>query len=183
MRVISGIYKGRVLKAPAGIRPTEDRVKKALFDILGDVSGLSFLELFAGSGAVGIEALSLGAKEVIFVEKERLASKILQENLNSLKAGAFVLNKDVFDSLPQFSKNGKVFDLIFLDPPYYQELSKKTLQTLSAYDIVSPCGFIVIQHFKKDILPESIGIITLSRQASYGDSVLSFYTKNKNKPS
>ncbi len=81
MRIITGRYKGRVIKMPKGIRPTQGLVRKALFDILGDIEGLSFLELFAGSGAIGIEALSRGAKEVVFAEREKRCRKIIQQNL------------------------------------------------------------------------------------------------------
>ncbi len=82
MRIISGKYKGRTLKRPKGIRPTQDKVRKALFDILADVKDLSFLDLFAGSGAVGIEALSLGAKEVVFVEQDRRCIEKIKENIS-----------------------------------------------------------------------------------------------------
>ena len=88
MRIITGKYKGRVIKMPKGIRPTQDKVRKALFDILGDISEMSFLELFAGSGAIGIEALSRGAKEAEFVEEKRDCARQIAANLAFIKAGA-----------------------------------------------------------------------------------------------
>jgi 16S rRNA (guanine966-N2)-methyltransferase len=84
MRIISGKYKGRRIQMPKGIRPTQDKVRKALFDILGDISGLSFLELFAGSGAVGFEAVSRGAKELILVEDNRACQLTIAKNIESL---------------------------------------------------------------------------------------------------
>ncbi len=186
MRIITGIYKSRVLKAPKDIRPTEDRVRKALFDILGDIEGLSFLELYAGSGAVGLEAISRGVKTVVFVEKEGNAARVIQDNLAGLGLNphseqAFVINKDALSLIPELARNKKSFNLIFLDPPYHGEgdsesLIKKTLQTICAYDILAPYGFVVAQHFKKDKLPDQSETLKLIKEAAYGDTVLSFYS-------
>ncbi len=163
---------------PKGIRPTQNKVRKALFDILGDIEGLSFLELFAGSGAVGFEALSQGAKEVVFVEKDRKCIEKIEENLSVLGfLSSRVLGADIFRAIEKLAKERVKFDLIFLDPPYYGDLSKKTLQTLGAYDILAPNGFIVVQHFKKDNLPDRLGDLVLFKQARYGDTLLSFYKK------
>jgi 16S rRNA (guanine(966)-N(2))-methyltransferase RsmD len=196
MRIISGKYKGRLIKMPKSIRPTQGLVRKALFDILGDIQGLSFLELFAGSGAVGIEALSRGAKEVVFAEREKRCCKIIQQNLRYVNQLASepvsqfnrqtgkqanrqtILNMDSMQAIILLFHKKQKFDIIFLDPLYYQEVSKKTLQTLSVYDILAPNGFIIVQHFKKDILPTTLGELTLFKQAAYGDTVLSFYKKS-----
>jgi 16S rRNA (guanine(966)-N(2))-methyltransferase RsmD len=178
MRIISGRYKGRLIKWPKGIRPTQDKVRKALFDILGDISGKSFLDLFAGCGAVGIEATSRGAEEVVFVENNRGCLKYLEVNLKLIGLlGYGVIGLDVFQAIEELSRKAKKFDFIFLDPPYYGEAAKKTLQCLSAYDIVAPTGLAVGQHFKKDALPEAAGDLILFRQSRYGDTVLSFYRK------
>ena len=185
MRIISGIYKGRQIKAPGHIRPTQDIARKALFDILGDMQDMLFLDLFAGSGAIGLESLSRGAKEAVFVEKDNQCIKMLQQNVQglckggspSLPCSASVIHKDVFQALPEFFKKGRKFDIVFLDPPYYQEMAKKTLQMLGAYDILSHYGFIVAQHFKKDILPEQVDNFSISRQSGYGDTLLSFYAR------
>jgi len=178
MRIISGKYKGRIIKMPKGIRPTQDKVRKALFDILGSMEGLAFLELFAGSGAVGLEALSQGASEAVFVEKDRRCIEEIKQNLSVL---AFwrsrVLALDVLVAIERLNKASEKFDIIFLDPPYYQDLVKKTLQTLSGYDILAPNGFVIVQHFKKDNLPEALGDLRLFKQARYGDTLLSFYRK------
>jgi len=187
---------------PAGIRPTQNKVRKALFDILGDVQGLSFLELFAGSGAVGIEALSRGAQEVVFVEEDRSCVEKIKHNLSVFAfSRSRVLALDALRAIRQLRQAHQKFDIIFLDPPYYkgvvyrhyasrglsgdpglrkepeQPLAKKTLQTLSDYDILAANGFVITQHFRKDNLPDTLGVLTLFRQSKYGDTVLSFYRK------
>jgi 16S rRNA (guanine966-N2)-methyltransferase len=181
MHIISGIYKGVALKAPAGIRPTEDRVRKALFDILGDMSGLSFLELFSGSGSVGLEALSQGAQNLVLIEKDRAGIHAIEGNISCLKrdtdkAVIEVYQDDAMDAVSKLSKRSRRFDVIFADPPYYKGLSEKILQSLDEYDIlVHISGFLIIQHFKKDPLPPKQGNLVLFKQAKYGDTVLSFY--------
>lgn len=164
---------------PKGIRPSQDKVRKALFDILGSIEGLSFLELFAGSGAVGIEALSQGVKELVLVEKDRECIKIIKDNFALLGEASYsLIDLDSQQALGRLSKEGRKFDIVFMDPPYYQDMAKKTLQTLTACDILTPSGFIFIQHFKKDFLPEKSGGFTLFKQYKYGDTVLSFYQKD-----
>jgi 16S rRNA (guanine966-N2)-methyltransferase len=178
MRIIGGSYKGRIITMPKGIRPTQDKVRKALFDILGDMEGLSFLELFAGSAAVGLEAVSRGACELALVEQDRDCLAAIRKNIESLKPPRCSLYpKDSQDMIKLLAKGGRRFDIVFLDPPYYEDLAKKTLQILGAYDIVAPNGFVIIQHFKKDILLSQAGDLARFKQASYGDTVLSFYRK------
>jgi len=182
MHIISGIYKGIMLKAPKGIRPTEDRVRKALFDILGELSGLSFLELYAGSGSVGLEALSQGAQSLTFVEKDRNCSLIIEQNLGHVLSKArpdgikaTVLTADAMESVTKLAKQARRFDVIFADPPYYKGLSEKILQSLDEYDILTNSGCLVIQHYKKDPLPAKQGNLVLFKQSKYGDSFLSFF--------
>ncbi len=183
MRITTGKYKGRILNIPKGIRPTQEKVRKAFFDILGDIEGKSFLELFAGSGAVGLEALSRGVNDLALVEYDRQCQIAIQKNIDSLKVKTCTLfPRGVKDALEQLTAQKRKFDVIFLDPPYYAEEAKKTLQLLSACDILSPNGLIVVQHFKKDSLPESLGDLMLFRQSKYGDTLLSFY-RNKIKKS
>ena len=179
MRILSGKYKGRVIKMPAGARPTQDKVRKSLFDILKDcIQGAKFLDLFAASGAVGIEALSRGAAFAAFVEGESEKSRVIKLNLDSLGIReALVLTQDAHRAIENFSRQKKNFDIIFLDPPYYQDMSKKTLQCLDDYDILTAQGLVIAQHFKKDQLPDAVGKLVLWRIAKYGDTVLSFYKK------
>ncbi|MDI6758543.1 MAG: 16S rRNA (guanine(966)-N(2))-methyltransferase RsmD [Candidatus Omnitrophota bacterium] len=180
MRITTGKYRGRIIKMPEGIRPTQEKVRKAVFDILGNIEGVSFLELFAGSGAIGIEALSRGAAEVVFVEKDRRCIRRIEENPMQGEEATLkhfqVLGLDVFKALEQLEKEDKKFDVIFLDPPYYEDMAKKTLQMLAGYDILAPNGLIIVQHFKKDDLADNIEDLTLFKQRRYGNTVLSFYS-------
>ncbi|OGX40584.1 MAG: hypothetical protein A2984_00960, partial [Omnitrophica WOR_2 bacterium RIFCSPLOWO2_01_FULL_41_12] len=150
------------------MRPTQNKVRKALFDILGDIEGLSFLELYAGSGAVGFEALSKGVKDLTLIEYNRDCMLAIKKNIESLNLKAcnlYPLQAGL--AIKKFYQEKRKFEIIFLDPPYYQgqatpnpigwvgvppSAAKKTLQTLAAYDILAPNGFIVVQHFKKDNL-------------------------------
>jgi 16S rRNA G966 N2-methylase RsmD len=206
MRITSGKYKGRIIQMPKGIRPTQGLVRKALFDILGDIEGLSFLELFAGSGAVGFEAVSRGVEDLTLVEYNRSCLMAIRKNTESLKPKACDLYpKEAGDAIEALRKNKRKFDIIFLDPPYYRpeghglasdkpegnglasfgqshsqshkEMSKKILQMLGAYDILAPNGFVVVQYFKKEQLPKESGKLTLIKEARYGDTLLSFYKK------
>ena len=176
---------------PKGIRPTQGLVRKALFDILGDIEGLSFLELFAGSGAVGFEAVSRGVQDLTLVEYNRSCLMAIRKNIESLKPKACDLYpKEAGDAIEAFHKEKRKFDIIFLDPPYYRpprrrrgysqshkEMSKKILQMLGAYDILAPNGFVVVQHFKKEQLPKESGKLSLIKESRYGDTILSFYKK------
>ena len=179
MRIITGQFRSRRLVAPKAIRPTEGRVRKALFDILGDVSGLRFLELFAGSASVGLEALSLGAEEVVFVEAQKQACTAIEANLKSLgcEARARIICQDAFRAMEKLGPQGRKFDLIFLDPPYYRGMAEKMLQILGEYDILHHSGYIIIQHYKKDPLAPEAGKLILWRKEQYGDSFLSFYKR------
>lgn len=194
MRITTGIYKGRLINMPKGIRPTQDKARKAIFDILGDIEGLTFLELFAGSGAVGIEALSRGAKEAVFVENKRECLRQIEANLALLGlALGVVIGLDAQEAIKKLSQKGRKFEIIFLDPPYYADaatpnpigwvgvplsVAKKTLHTLTSYDILAPDGLVVVQHYKKDALPDTPGDLILFKQSRYGDTALSFYRKN-----
>lgn len=178
MRIITGSNKGRMLRMPPGIRPTQNKVRKALFDILGDIRGLSFLELFAGSGAVGFEAASRGIKELVLVEDHPECIRAIGKNIRSLKLESCRLYQaKASDAVKEFSRKKRTFDIIFLDPPYYRGLAKKTLQMLDAYDILAPNGIIIVQHFRKDILPPDLIRLALARQKRYGDTELSFFSK------
>lgn len=180
MRIIGGKYKGRKIIIPGGIRPTQDKVRKALFDILGDVEGLSFLELFAGSAAVGLEALSRGVSDLTLVEYDSDCRRAIYKNIASLAAKACsLLPLDTQKAIKILWHDKRRFDVIFLDPPYYNDLSKKTLQILEAYDILAPNGFVIVQHFKRDDLPKETKNLVVIKEARYGDTVLAFYRKQK----
>lgn len=186
MRIIGGELKGRNFYMQADIRPTQHVVRKALFDILGqDMSGIHFLELFSGSGAVGFEAISRGSKKVVIVEKDPKCIRVIEENMDILKISSNteqesfieVIHGDALAFIKILARQKRAFDIIFADPPYGRGLAKKALKTLGAYDIVSPNCTIVIQHEKKEILPEMQGRFLLFRQKKYGASLLSFYRR------
>lgn len=178
MRLTTGIYKNRKIIMPKGIRPTQEKVRKAIFDILQDIEGLSFLELFAGSGAVGIEALSRGASFVVLVENNRSCLISIKRNLEMLKIeNCSVISLSTEPAIVKLYNNKEKFDIIFLDPPYNQELAKKTLQLISAYDILAANGLLILQHSRKENLPETQGGLILFKRSKYGDTVLSFYKK------
>lgn len=185
MRITSGLFRSRIIKGPKHIRPTQDKVRKALFDTLGSVVvDSSFLELFAGSGAVGIEALSNGAREAVFVEKDKRCCKIIEGNLEQLglisKERAkgkdiSIFAVDALKSIEIFYRKNKKFDIIFLDPPYYGDLARKTLQKVSACDILAPRGLVIVEHNKRDFIDKDTLSLTSFKQKIYGDTVLSFY--------
>ena len=168
----------------AWIRPTPDKVRKALFDIIGqDMEGLKFIDFFAGSGAVGLEAASRGAKRVVFVEREERCADCIGENITTLGIRPYekrdtevsVICADAFKTIKELAKNSEKFDIIFFDPPYERQLEKKPLKTLSGYDILHPNSTIIIQHDKREILPESEGRILRVREQKYGATVLTFF--------
>ncbi len=176
IRITTGIYRGRPLSMPAGIRPTQQKVRKALFDILGDIEGLSFLELFAGSGAVALEALSRGAASAVLVEKEPACLDAIRENVAKLGVlNCLLLPVPVHEGMRMLSRQGKRFDIVFLDPPYGAWEPKKILQAIGEYDILGPDGLLIVQHTVSERL--SCGYY-LIKEATYGDTKLSFFRKN-----
>ncbi len=183
MKILLGKLKGRNFYMPHGIRPSPNIVRKAIFDMLGqDVEGLSVLELYAGSGAVGFDAISLGAKKATFVESDPAVVMVIEDNCRLLgleeELGLRryeVVHADVFFAVKQWVKTDRKFDLVFVDPPYGEELAKKTLKHLTAHDILQPACLLFLQHEKREILPESSGRFSLIRQRKYGTSRLSVY--------
>ena len=183
MRIIGGEFRGRRLKTLKSVkmRPTPMRVKEALFNILGNrVIGSSFLDLYAGSGQMGIEALSRGAEEVIFIDNHIASVRLIQENLGlvSSKKVSRIPRNNVLKSLDNLSKEKRRFDIIFLDPPYEGRLVKNTLQALAKSDILKSTTLIITEHHKSLNLDKEIGSLERVRQQRYGDTILSFYKKS-----
>ena len=178
MRVISGSAKGIQLQAVpgSGTRPISDRVKEAVFNILGDtIVESQVLDLFAGTGSVGIEALSRGAEKAVFVEKHPKAITTIRANLRrtALEAEARVVRADVFKFL---ASTPQPFDLIYVAPPQYLGLWSKTLLALDAVpEWLYPRGLAVVQIFPKEIEPLSLANLRLSDQRKYGSTLLCFY--------
>jgi 16S rRNA (guanine966-N2)-methyltransferase len=187
MRVIAGLYRSRQLKSlntPA-LRPTSDRLRETLFNVLSPrIPGAHFLDLFAGTGAIGIEALSRGAQDVLFVENHPPAAKLIRENLNSLKilSGATVLAMDAHRALEKLQKRqlqqseSFAYDFIFLDPPYAAAPEYlRIMNFLSAAPFVSADTIVIAEHTRKFALPEEFSTLERVRLLGQSDVVLSFY--------
>lgn len=182
MRIIAGTAKKRLLRAPPGWkgRPTSDRVKEAVFSILGDLlPGSNFLDLFAGTGNVGIEALSRGARAAVFVEKDPRAVGAIIQNLreSKLEAGSTVIARDVFRALEELAarENSLSFDIVFLDPPYGMGFEVPVIERVRGLGILAPGGLVVAESGKREVLPSGIAGLPQVRQERYGDTLISFY--------
>jgi 16S rRNA (guanine966-N2)-methyltransferase len=181
MRIISGRLKGRRLLTPAKglLRPTSDRVKESMFNILGkEVEGKLVLDLFAGTGNLGIEALSRGARKAHFVEISRVALRLIRRNLSLCEVEDLseILLKDVVQALRILKKKRVAFDLILMDPPYEKGLIQRTLEKLNTEMIYHADSLLVIEHTRREPLPELSGSWHLIRQRRIGDTILSFLT-------
>ena len=176
MRVTGGTGRGQRLKVPAGdrVRPTSDKVKQALFNILGDrVVDAVFLDLFAGAGGIGIEALSRGAALVVFVDGSRDSLNMVKHNIEL--TGFVEQSQAVLAKAEAFLKKPSgPFDIVFLDPPYAHEL-QPLLELIAGGGMLKPDAIVIAEHFKKQPSPAQAGGLTLSREAKYGDTVLAFY--------
>jgi 16S rRNA (guanine966-N2)-methyltransferase len=177
VRVISGHYKGRKLKAPAweGLRPTSDRLKETLFGILGDtVESARVLDGFAGSGALGIEALSRGAASVTFIDEDRRAVALVEENVRHCGiSGGYVIIRGSFAGAVRRVPAGQAFDLVLLDPPY--EYANLAEAFAAAEGCLSPDGILVLEHARRRDVPERGAALRRIRIVTAGDSALSFY--------
>ena len=168
---------------PKGVqmRPTQDKVREALFNILGDISGKKILELFAGSGAFGIEAISRRAGSVTFVDNNFRCIQTIKSNLGSLGASDLrysIIKADALKSSAKFAAQSTKFDIIFLDPPYYKDMAKKCLINIDSYDIVAPVGLVLVEHFKKDALSAELERLVFVDERRYGDTVITIYRRN-----
>ena len=182
MRVIAGLQKGRRLMGPqgAGLRPTGDRVKEALFAILGGrVEGARFLDLYAGTGAIGIEALSRGAGWVTFVESSPSALRILRANLDrcGLEESADVRACRA-DAFLRRDAAGSPYDIVFADPPYHADDGAALLPSLDQAAIITSESTVILERFTKLPLPSQVGRLTLVREYRYGDTTLSVFRVN-----
>jgi len=182
MRIIAGSLRGKKIKSLPGLatRPLLGRIRKSLFDILGDkVAGAFFLDLYAGSGSVGIEALSRGARHVLFVEKEAQLTRLIRENLRrcGLEEKAEVLEMDVLNFKKEEGKSflPEQFDLIFAGPPYKLNLVRDTLEKIAKLRLLGKKGWVICQHHFKEKVPEKKGFLSLFRKERYGKTILSFY--------
>ena len=185
MRIIAGKFRSRRLKGLKGLalRPTSDRLRETLFNVLADlVTGSRFVDLFAGTGAVGIEAFSRGAHEVIFVEKHPPAVALINKNLDSLEIRDHfrVLAQDALPALERLASEPTTahspFDLLFLDPPYAEEAQYiNVLSFLGKATLLAPGAVVAAEHLRSLDLPESFGKLERVRVLRQGDAALSFY--------
>lgn len=180
MRVIAGTQKGRRLHGPKGpgLRPTADRVKEALFSILGSrIAGSRFLDLYAGTGSIGIEALSRGAEHVTFVESNPTALRVLRANLAQCKldASAEIQTCSASAFLRRQAKAAARYDLVFADPPYRQGQLAELWPALAGTAAVAPDTLIVLEHASKSEVLPADNRLRLLRQYRYGDTTLSVY--------
>jgi 16S rRNA (guanine(966)-N(2))-methyltransferase RsmD len=185
MRIVAGKYRRRVLQSLRGLalRPTSDKLRETLFNILGPtIEDSVFLDVYAGTGAVGIEALSRGASEVFFIEKHGGAASLIRRNLESLgiRDSANILVADALRGLqtlarPKFGRPLRA-DFVFLDPPYAEEDQYKVvLEFLDAGQLLSPTALVIVEHRKKFSLPGRLAQLECVRLVEQGDAALSFF--------
>jgi 16S rRNA (guanine(966)-N(2))-methyltransferase RsmD len=183
LRIISGAYKGRKLHSFPGlsIRPTSDRTRESIFNILSSryqsFTDKRVLDLYAGTGALGIEALSRGARSAIFVESHKDARAVLQKNLAFITGPAAyeIIGLAVQAALPLLQGRGGAFDLIFIDPPYGQGLVSATMEALASGTLCSSQAIILCEHFMRDTVEERYGALSIFDKRRYGQTTVSFY--------
>ncbi len=188
MRVIGGTYRSRILKSLKGLalRPTSDRLRETLFNVLGSgISGSRFLDVFAGTGAVGIEALSRGATQATFIENHAPSAALIRKNLTSLKivTGANAICADAVKGLATLQSAPRQHDYIFIDPPYAAtEDYSRVMKFVAASNILAPGGIVIVEHRKTFNIAESFGDLQRVRLLRQGDAALSFYRRQTTAP-
>ena len=180
MRVIAGALKGRRLVTPRGAttRPTADQVRIALMDALGPwLPDSRVLDLFAGAGGVGLEALSRGAASATFVERDARAVAALVENIRSLdvESRTHVVRGDVGRQLARLEAEGRRFEIVFLDPPYATDVGERALQALGTGELTAPEGLVVAQHLTKRRPAREYGVLRAFRDRRFGETTLTFF--------
>ena len=181
MRVIAGKFGSRRLKGPGKlrIRPTSDRLRETLFNILGPaVEDSLFVDLYAGTGAIGIEAISRGAKEVVLVEEHAASARLIQENLKALAAAgtAEMMAMPAAKALEKLAARHSMADFVFLDPPYQEKDEQLlVLEFLDESHLLAPQGLVIVEHSSKVALPKRFTRLERMRVVEQGDAALSFY--------
>ena len=179
MRVIAGKYRSRRLRTPGflGVRPTSDRLRETLFNILGpSVEDSLFVDLYAGTGAIGIEAISRGAREVFFVDRDPACISLVRQNLESLdiRTGIEVIAADAERGLEKLAARHLIADFIFFDPPYNDDGYVDLLEYLDASHLIAPQGIVIAEHSSDLELPERLVRLERTRLLEQGDAALSF---------
>ncbi len=184
MRVVAGRQKGRRLKEPEGqdLRPTSARVREALLSILAHrTQGARVLDLYAGTGALGLEALSRGACQIVFVENRVASVRILRQNVtlcgHDERCDVITQGVETFLASPPSFGEPPAFDIVFADPPYHTTDLIRLLERLSLSGKIAAQGTVILEHFFKRTVPSQIGALTQTRQSRYGDTMLTFYRR------
>ncbi len=180
MKILTGTLRGRsiTLKPNAHLRPTADKVRKAVFDMLqGAIEGRNVLDLYSGTGALGLEALSQGAAKVTFVEIDKVQARRIGDNLAQLGVAdrARVMPVDALRAIGELSAQGEYFDFIFLDPPYETGLAQKTLQLLASSRLVHETTLVLTESGRGEAMPRAAGALRLFKTKRYGDTQLSLF--------
>jgi 16S rRNA (guanine966-N2)-methyltransferase len=181
MRIIGGNFRGRKLIALSGydIRPTPDRVREAVFNILGPwIRETRVLDLYAGTGALGLESLSRGAKAAVFVDAALSSCEVIQKNIDLCKMAekATLIHHDIISPFPQCLRTDP-FDLIFMDPPYGKGYVETTLGKSDFIDLLAPKGIVVVEQSFKESLAKSFNRLDIYRQKKYSKTLISFFKK------
>ena len=183
MRIISGKHRGRKLISPKDqlVRPTQDRIKEALFNIIqNNINNSKFLDLFAGSGAMGIEAISRGAIAA-FCDQNIQSVKLLKSNLKLINESADVYNYDAIECIRRLNEKNEKFDFLYIDPPYMSNLETEVLQTLIKYPIMNKNAKIIIEHKADKEIDVSYQHYSVSDIRKYGITKLTFLEISENK--
>ncbi|MGL5695053.1 MAG: 16S rRNA (guanine(966)-N(2))-methyltransferase RsmD [Peptostreptococcaceae bacterium] len=180
MRVISGKARGLKLDTPKNqdVRPTTDRVKESLFNMINPyIRESNILDLFAGTGSLGIECLSRGAKKCVFIDKSKDSIKIVNSNVKKARVEneSTVLNVDFKEAVKRLSAKNEKFDVIFMDPPYYENMFIECLKSIDELNLLVQDGIIVVEHDTKEKFDDSIGNLYKSREKKYGNTTITFY--------
>ncbi len=182
MRLTGGLDRGRKVRAPRGLhtRPTASRVREALFNILGPPVDAVVLDLFAGTGALGLEALSRGAASAVFVERDSRALAVLSRNLKELgfQDRAQVKPTNVHAALLRLAQEANRFNWVFIDPPYATPDARRALEGLAGCSFLDKGVIIVVEHDKRNVPPDDVGNIRMTDRRFYGDTGLSFYRRD-----
>ncbi len=178
LRVTGGRLGGRRLRSPSGgLRPTADRVREALFARLGELSGVAVLDLYAGTGVLGVEAVSRGADAVVYVEHAPRCLAAIRANLEALgiEAVSRVIADDVPRAVRRLGRSGERFDLLLLDPPYASDEARRALEAVSESGVLAEGAMVVVEHGKRHALPAVAGLVVLDTRR-YGDTVITRLT-------
>jgi 16S rRNA (guanine(966)-N(2))-methyltransferase RsmD len=189
MRIIAGQAKGVRLKTVKGlhVRPTADRVKESIFNILENlnlpnhaIDQAKVLDVFAGTGNLGLEALSRGAREVVFVEKSAASLAVIRENIITVKMPRLcqVIKGDAFAVLAKLNKEGQTFNLAFADPPYDEGLAGRIVETFEGNFLLEDGALLLIEHSKGEMIDRKLKNLTFLRSQQYGQTMVSFFVKN-----